>query len=145
MRCSRVPGERLGAIGPMLLIERRVVLLPVHGRSQVLGADTIQHALLSRRTLQRVVVNRADVTAVKTAMIHTGLAEMADRRSTLHLTTEVRRTLMHLVLSATKISDMAASETTTTHVTATHVATTGMTAATSTVAVAGRQALKTEH
>ena len=173
-RC-RITRERLGVMSTMLLIERCVVLLLVHRRSQALGVDSVQRVVMSRRALQSVVVNtregvvvkRADVARIETAMIHTRLAVVVDRRCALHLTTKVRRTLMHLVLSATKTpnvstTDMATTETTTTHVTtatthvtttATHVTTTAVssssamtsTATASTVAVAGRQALKAEQ
>ena len=164
-RC-RITRERLGVMSTMLLIERCVVLLLVHRRSQALGVDSVQRVVMSRRALQSVVVNtrkgvvvnRADVARIETAMIHTRLAVVVDRRCALHLTTKVRRTLMHLVLSATKTpnvstTDMATTETTTTHVTTatTHVTTTAvssssaMTSTASTVAVAGRQALKAEQ
>ena len=165
-RC-RITRERLGVMSTMLLIERCVVLLLVHRRSQALGVDSVQRVVMSRRALQSVVVNRADVARIETAMIHTRLAVVVDRRCALHLTTKVRRTLMHLVLSATKTpnvstTDMATTETTTTHVTTatthvttatTHVTTTAVssssamtsTATASTVAVAGRQALKAEQ
>ena len=126
-------------------------------RSQVLGAGTVQHALVSRRTLQSVVmnaldavvVNRANVTHVEAAVIHAGLVEVVNRRRTLHLTTEVRRTLMH-VLGTTEVlgtspktPDVSTSET----AAAAHVSTASMAtaAATPTVAVTGRQVLKTEQ
>ena len=112
-----VRGERLDVRGTVLLVERRVVLL-ANRRSEVLRAGTIQHAVVSRRPLQRVVVrteivvrakkrvvvNRANVVHVDAAVIHARLTELTDRRSALHLTAKVRRPLMHL-LDATKVLD----------------------------------------
>ena len=153
-RC-RVPGERLGTIGPMLLIERRVVLLLVHRGSQVLGAGTIQYAAISRPTLQNVamsplegvgvVVNRADVPRIEAALIHARLTELANRRRALRLATKVRRTLMHLVLSSPKAADVPSTETAATDVATTktaaaHVSTAAAEAATTHMASAGMTA-----
>ena len=151
--------KRLDLMSTMLLIERRVVLLLAHRRSQVLGADSIQRVVLPRHALNGVVVNRTDVTRIETTMIHVRLAVVMDRRCALHLTTKVRRALMHLVLSATEIPNVSATEATASHVAATtHVAATAMTATahvaatamattstTSSVAVAIRHTLKTEQ
>ena len=145
--------KRLDLMSTMLLIERRVVLLLAHRRSQVLGADSIQRVVLPRHALNGVVVNRTDVTRIETTMIHVRLAVVMDRRCALHLTTKVRRALMHLVLSATEIPNVSATEATATHVAATamtataHVAATAMatTSTTSSVAVAIRHTLKTEQ
>ncbi len=121
--------KRLDLMSTMLLIERRVVLLLAHRRSQVLGADSIQRVVLPRRALNGVVVNRADVTRIEAAMIHVRLAVLVNRRCALHLTTKVRRTLMHLVLSTAKAADVPPAETASSDVSptkpaATHVATT---------------------
>lgn len=143
--------ERLDVRGTVLLIERRVVLLLPHRRSQMLGTGAIQHVEVSCRALQRivvcsqiivvrsqerVVVNRANVAHVDAAVIHARLAELADRRRTLHLTAKVRRPLMHLLgtakvlsttnmLGATKVLGTSnAPDVSATHVSATHVSTT---------------------
>ena len=137
-RC-RVPGKCLDAVCSMLLIERRIVLLLVPRGSQVLGAGTIQHIASSRPTLQNVatsplegvgvVVNRADVTRLDAAMIHARLTELANRRSTLHLSAKVRRPLAHLrgtanVLSTAKTPNGPAADASSAEAAAAHVPTT---------------------
>lgn len=146
-------------MGPVLLIERCIVLLLAHRGSQGLRTGTIQHAVVSRRALQDVVVNRAHVTIVKVAMIHARLGEMSDRWSTLHLATEVCRTTMHLVLNATKTSNVPTSDMPTPKTASANVPASKMAAATdvttadvptshmaaSAVAMTGRQALNAEQ